>query len=687
MKISTKITLVSLALIVSSALALLAVVTIQRGTLSSQMELLVGEQARTAAGKIVQTLYVNCVGSEKRNQSQLTHDLAIAHETLTHAGDFSLDTNTAAWTAINQVTHEKSEIHLPKWLIGGSWIGQNTAVDQPSAIVDSVRHVTRDHCTIFQRMNNDGDMLRIDTSVVGTNGMRAIGTYIPHLNPDGSPNPVIQAVLKGETYRGRAFVVNEFHDAAYEPLWDSGHKQIVGMLYVGVSMAEISREMHNGITNLVVGKSGYVYVLDSKGTYLVSQHGARDGESVWETKDSEGRLIIQSLIEKAKKMSDGTLTNENYMWKNPTDPSPRHKFVVTTYYAPWDWVIGAGTYDDDYKEIYGQVTSAMNRLLVMVCIASFCVGLIGLLASYILSRSITRPVMDVVATLDTGALQTNSAANQVSIASQSLAEGASEQAASIEEISASLEEMASMTKRNAENANKANDLAKQARHAADRGTQDMGDMNAAMEAIKVSSDDIAKIIRTIDEIAFQTNILALNAAVEAARAGEAGMGFAVVADEVRNLAQRSAQAAKETAVKIETAVTKTGQGVQISHKVTNTLADIVAKIRQVDGIAAEVAGASSEQTQGITQINQAVGQMDKVTQANAASAEESAAAAEELNAQAELMKKSVGELLNLVGRSKSVSQETPAWTGGPSKPNHPMTTGRTRASSVQAVEV
>jgi hemerythrin-like metal-binding protein len=257
----------------------------------------------------------------------------------------------------------------------------------------------------------------------------------------------------------------------------------------------------------------------------------------------------------------------------------------------------------------------------------------------------------IAGSLDSGSEQVASAASQVSSASQTLAEGASEQAASLEETSASLEEMSSMTKRNAENAQKANDLAKQARAAADKGVGDMQAMSGAMEAIKTSSDDIAKIIKTIDEIAFQTNILALNAAVEAARAGEAGLGFAVVADEVRNLAQRSAQAAKETAAKIEGAIGKTAQGVGISQKVAETLNEIVTKVRQVDELAAEVASASCEQTQGITQINSAVGQMDKVTQSNAASAEESAAAAQELNAQAAVMKESVTELLHLVGGS------------------------------------
>jgi len=286
--------------------------------------------------------------------------------------------------------------------------------------------------------------------------------------------------------------------------------------------------------------------------------------------------------------------------------------------------------------------------------------LAGLLLIGVYSMEMARRLIGLVHSmadhLAEGSGQVSSAASQVSAASQTLAEGSSEQASSLEETSSSLEEMSSMTKRNADNARKANELAKEARAAADQGVSDMHTMAAAMEAIKVSSDDIAKIIKTIDEIAFQTNILALNAAVEAARAGEAGMGFAVVADEVRNLAQRSAQAAKETAGKIEGAIARTGQGVSITTQVEAALNEIVTKVRQVDELVTEVAGATREQTEGIAQINVAVGQMDKITQSNAATAEESAAAAEELHSQAEVVKQSVAELLQLVGgRSKSMA--------------------------------
>jgi len=303
------------------------------------------------------------------------------------------------------------------------------------------------------------------------------------------------------------------------------------------------------------------------------------------------------------------------------------------------------------------VTATMN----IMALVGGLVLLVVLTGLYFFNQhAIVRPLTRSVEQLQATGEQTVQAAREISNTSQLLAEGASEQAAAIEETSASLEELSSMTKRNAENSQQANELARQTRAAADKGVTDMQELNTAMAALRASSDDIAKIIKTIDEIAFQTDILALNAAVEAARAGEAGLGFAVVADEVRSLAQRSAQAAKETAAKIEGAIRRTAQGVDLSGKVSATLSDIVAKARQVDELAVEVASASREQTQGITQISAAVGEMDKVTQSNAASAEESAGAAAELSAQASSMKQSVAELLKLVSGEGAAATAAPA---------------------------
>ncbi len=286
-----------------------------------------------------------------------------------------------------------------------------------------------------------------------------------------------------------------------------------------------------------------------------------------------------------------------------------------------------------------------------------------------LARSLARPIQGIVDLLGHGAKEVAAASGQVSSSSQSLAEGASEQAASLEETSASLEEITSMTKRNAENADSAKSLSEQTRKAADAGMAEMNAMSRSMDAIKGSSDNIAKIIKTIDEIAFQTNILALNAAVEAARAGEAGMGFAVVADEVRNLAQRSATAARETADKIEDSIRKSQEGVTISGRVSASLQEILTKARQVDDLVAEIASSSKEQSQGVEQISTAISQMDQVTQTTAASAEEGAAAAEELSSQAVSLEDAIQSLRTLVegersaARSAAVTATQPdAWT-------------------------
>jgi methyl-accepting chemotaxis protein len=272
------------------------------------------------------------------------------------------------------------------------------------------------------------------------------------------------------------------------------------------------------------------------------------------------------------------------------------------------------------------------------------------------------------------------AAEQMSSSSQALAGGASRQAASLEETTASLEEMLSMTRRNAESAGSASQAAAQARQSADAGAQRMDSLREAMQGIKSSSDEIRKILKTIDEIAFQTNILALNAAVEAARAGEAGAGFAVVADEVRNLARRSAEAARDTAARIDESTHRSHHGATITDEVAKQFVDIQTQVKRLDELVAEIARASAEQQEGIGQINAAVVKMDQDTQANAATAEEAAAAAEQLNSQSTLLRGTVRSMTRLLYGTEA-TEKNPVAEPPPRRQPVPPIEAKSRAAA------
>jgi methyl-accepting chemotaxis protein/methyl-accepting chemotaxis protein-1 (serine sensor receptor) len=292
-------------------------------------------------------------------------------------------------------------------------------------------------------------------------------------------------------------------------------------------------------------------------------------------------------------------------------------------------------------------------------------------ALFLLVRGLNRVLRQTVSELTEGAGQVASASAQVASSSQALAQGSSEQAASLEETSASSEEITSMTRKNAENSSTAATLMTDVDQRVSDGNQTLEEMMQSMREITGSSDKISKIIKVIDEIAFQTNILALNAAVEAARAGEAGMGFAVVADEVRNLAQRSAQAAKDTASLIEESIAKSNEGSTRLGRVAEVMRAITDSTVKVKTLVDEVNLGSQEQARGIDQISKAITQMDQVTQSTAASAEQGASASEQLSAQAEAMDHAVRKLASLVdsdgrGSARRVPVKTAVHTRKPS---------------------
>jgi methyl-accepting chemotaxis protein len=306
---------------------------------------------------------------------------------------------------------------------------------------------------------------------------------------------------------------------------------------------------------------------------------------------------------------------------------------------------GIGDTMENAQEAASLLSISSTIILIGVVIAVILAVTIGVL----LTRGINNSLKGIADGLGAGAEQVTAASGQVSSASQQLAQGASEQASSLEESSSALEEMASMTRQNADNAGKADSMMEESRKVVGEGSRAVGQMAEAIDKIKQSAGETAKIIKTIDEIAFQTNLLALNAAVEAARAGEAGKGFAVVAEEVRNLARRAADAARDTSELIEGSRKHADSSVTVADNLKKTFVGIEETSGKVATLVSEIAAASKEQAQGIEQVNTGVAEMDKVVQQNAANAEESASAAEELSSQAQELDAMVAELLAMVG--------------------------------------
>ena len=304
--------------------------------------------------------------------------------------------------------------------------------------------------------------------------------------------------------------------------------------------------------------------------------------------------------------------------------------------------------NDMASEVATATLTAVNRVVMLLVIGVALALAVSLTISFMLTRGITGPVNRLIEVLSEGAQDVDSASGQLSAASNTLAEGATQNAASLEETSAALEQLSSMTRRNADNAVEANALMATGRQAVETAEGSMSGVIKAMEDIGASGNEIGKIIKTIDEIAFQTNLLALNAAVEAARAGEAGSGFAVVADEVRNLAIRSADAAKSTADLIAATINNITSGSDLVNTTAENFNTVAQQSAKVAELLAEVAEASKEQSQGISQITTAMSEMDKVTQSNAASAEQSASAASQLSIQATNLLDAVDSLDGLV---------------------------------------
>lgn len=651
----TKILAVAVGSVVATAVVMLAIVFWQRSALQERANEQLASIMTVSATETVKATERMCAAFEERTDRRLKHNLGVAREYLAKDGDISVG-EPVAWKAVNQFTQETREVTIPRLLVGGKWLGQNSDPKVPSPIVDAVQNATRDTCTIFQRMNDDGDMIRVCTSILGADGQRAIGTYIPRKQPDGSDNPVLAAVLKGQTYRGRAVVVGKWYGTIYEPIWDSPARQkIVGMLYVGVSMEDVNKEVRDGVMATTVGKTGYVFVLqgtgDKRGSYLISRKGERDGENLWDAKDAHGRLFIQSMIEKALAAKDGAVGIERYSWKNPGETTARPKIAAVTYFAPWDWVIAAGSYTDDYRDIVSAISAQIDTMAWLVTGSSAVLCVTMFVLALVFSRSIVGPLQkglrfaqaasqgdltqrldirqrdevgelaealngmvgnigSLVQSLSHNAETLAGAATEMAATSTQLASGAEETtnqsttvAAAAEEMSTNMTGMAAATEQMSANvktvASAVEEMtasigevarnAEQAAAVAANAAQLAETSNAKIGELGAAADEIGKVIEVIQDIAEQTNLLALNATIEAARAGDAGKGFAVVATEVKELAKQTAEATEDIRRRIEAIQGTTGEAV-------TSIGEITKVIGTVNEVSRTIASAVEEQS-------------------------------------------------------------------------------------------
>jgi len=388
----------------------------------------------------------------------------------------------------------------------------------------------------------------------------------------------------------------------------------------------------------------------AQGTIPLAKILADEARLFTETLDSDAFITFSGDSTHIRQLSDEIRRQRNRL----IEAANTHGTAQAALQSTGSRIMAA--LDEIHRYFEYQSTSAdalfqktFKRNVLILGTFSLCALIIAVLIILLLPRSVVRPVRSVIEGLSRSANTTITAANSLAAASHQIASTASEHASSLEEVSAQLKELAATSQNTAGNANQVTDMLGRTRLSAEKSTEALARMHAAIMQIKASSEETAKIMKTIDEIAFQTNLLALNAAVEAARAGEAGRGFAVVAEEVRNLARRSAEASHTTAALIEDAQKSAAKGVAVSQEVGEATSDIITSIGKVDALMTNVAELNDAQAQGIHYISTAASHMEAITQSNASSANQLATSTDRIADSTQELNRMVQILQNIVG--------------------------------------
>ncbi|KMY67201.1 hypothetical protein AAU61_09950 [Desulfocarbo indianensis] len=606
---------------------------------------------------ITEAAYSMCAAQNGLAQQTVNNTLNVARAVLQRTGSVVLDqSQKVAWNAVNQFTKEKQPMDLPAMMVGKTWLGQIVSFDKTAPVVDEVMSLSSQTCTIFQRMNQAGDMLRVATNVKKLDGNRAVGTYIPAKNPNGAPNAVVASVLAGKTFRGRAFVVNAWYITAYEPILDASGR-VSGVLYVGVKQDDLAASLLAELAKLKVGTSGYMLVMDSKGEMLVNQNALSKRESVLDQTDAAGRPVYQEMIEKAKSLQPDETARIDFLWKREGQAEPKNKSAVITYFKPWDWVIATTAYDEEFLGASNALKSLGRNSTYILAISAILVVLVAAAACLFIAVRTSRGIMGSVTSLRESAGLVAENSDQIHEASRLTAQGAERQAENLGQVSESLSALSHKARDNSARAQQATEIYGRMNLSMTEVNQTMRQVTQSMDDIASASKETGKIIKNIDEIAFQTNLLALNAAVEAARAGEAGVGFAVVAEEVRNLAMRATEAARTTAGLLEQTIGKIAKGNELVHQSAESYEHLMENASQAGELVNHIAEASQEQTIEIDRISEATNETDKITQQVASQAQNSAISGNQLAQEAVTLNQQVQALsLTVEGGKVSLAE-------------------------------
>ncbi|MBL8055762.1 MAG: Cache 3/Cache 2 fusion domain-containing protein [Anaerolineales bacterium] len=516
-------------------------------------------------------------------------NLNLAGLLLEQSGGVRADQTTVAWQAVDQVSQAAETVTLPRLLAGGEWLGQNRDPQQPTLVVDEIVRHAGGVATILQRMNARGDMLRVATTVQTSDGQRAIGTFIPARYPDGTPNPVIETVLRGETYIGLAYVVNHWMMAGYLPLRDS-QGAVIGMLFAGLEFGDL----RTALMDMRMGASGYVFVLGGhgrqRGEYILSYQGQRDGENIWETRDVDGRPVIQEIINTALQLPAGQTAVVEYRWQNPGEPAPRAKIVQVAYYAPLDWVVGISAYADEFGAYETELRAAQSRLTLSFLAIGLAIGLVTVVIFWFFARSLTRPLSRMVTAAE--AL----AQGDLSIAVEEAgADEIGRLAAAFQRMGGYFRDMAAVSQRIA-----GGDLsvAVAPRSAADQLGRAFADMVGNLRGL----------VRGVATSARSVNDSAEELAATAEQAGHATDQIATTMQQVASGTQQQASGVSRTAGTLTAMRRNIDSVARGAHDQAGAVSQLAGVINQAAGAAEQIQRGTTVQAEGVQQAAAAQGE-------------------------------------------------------------------------------